>query len=109
MGDLDKLKCDYFDGVVKEFKDNLEYAKEEDVFCILREGISYTIYDIGNFYIIRNKKKYISADNANGLLQTSTIIAFFKRHKDIHYEFQVKTTSDLEDGIYYKGFKVSGL
>jgi len=100
MNDLVKLKCDYFDSIIKEFTDNLNYISEDDRYTLSNEERSILIYDVDNFFIVKDKKKYSSEINYD----------IFDDFGFMSYDFIAeKENANLEDGIYYKGLKVSDL
>jgi len=88
---------EFFKSDIKEIKDNLEYDKKNDVFLLSKLGDNIDVFDIDNYFIIQNKKKY-TPDMNNEIWCKFGLIA---------YNFvKKKEKVDLEDGIYYKSVKV---
>ena len=108
LNDLIKFKCDFFDTfTIKEFKDSLVYDSKNKVFraFFARFGPRDDLYGgMNDFFIVKNNKKHIPKQRASlryPSYQTSNTVFV--------YEFHEKENVDLENGIYYKGFKVSDL
>lgn len=103
MSDLVKLKCDYFDSVIKEIKDNLVYYNSkvflgDDIFLLSKNNNDFMLHDFDNLFIIKDNKKYIPKNS---------YFDFFGEKRGIIFNSSEHTK--LEDGIYYKGIKVSDL
>ena len=92
MNDLVKLKCDFFDKTVSFIKKHIE-IDEEYPRIIVKYDLCYSAIVSPRFLsIVKNHLLYEFDDYESGV-----------------YYAENPTETDLEDGIYYKSFKVSEL
>ena len=92
MSDLVKLKCDYFDRDVAYVKKHIKIDEEYPRITVEYDECDADITSPYFLSIVKNHLLYEFDDYESGV--------YYAEHP---------TKTDLEDGIYHEGFKVSEL